>query len=217
MKNKIFKKDHLYHVFNKSIAGYNIFSQEKNIQRFLSLLVYHNTTEPKQSFSRFCQNNGTTFYYSKKNMLLPSEFSGIKILAYCVMPDHYHLVCKILKPDFFSKYISDVENSYTRYFNIKYHRKGPLWQSRMKAKIIFSDFLFSHVVRYVHLNPTTKSLVQKPEQWKFSSYSEYITNPTLLKSTPEFVTSSTQSFKDFTENQIEYQRTLRRIKKLKID
>ena len=55
------------------------------------------------------------------------------MISYCVMPDHYHLVVKILKEAIFSKYINDLENSYTRYFNVKFDRKGPLWQNSYKA------------------------------------------------------------------------------------
>jgi putative transposase len=90
------------------------------------------------------------------------------------MPDHYHLLLKILKNKYLSKYISDVENSFTRYFNIRFKRKGPLWQTSFKAVRIKNDQQLLHVSRYIHLNPITANLVNRSEDWKFSSYQDFI-------------------------------------------
>jgi len=96
------------------------------------------------------------------------------------MPDHYHFLLKIIKDNSFSKFIGDVENSFTRYFNIKFDWKGPLWQNSFKAVEIRSNEQLLHVSRYIHLNPTTSRLVDSPEDWIFSSYKDFITDKKLL-------------------------------------
>ena len=65
-------------------------------------------------------------------------------------------------------------NSYTRYFNEKIKRKGPLWEGRFKKVLVNSDEQLLHLTRYVHLNPVSAGIVEKPEDWPCSSYREYI-------------------------------------------
>jgi len=130
------------------------------------------------------------------------------------MPDHYHFLLKIIKDGSFSKFIGDVENSFTRYFNIKFDRKGPLWQNSFKAVEIRSNEQLLHVSRYIHLNPTTSRLVERPEDWIFSSYKDFITDKKLLNDfMKEISINDITDYKKFVENNIEYQRDLKRIKK----
>jgi len=124
----------------------------------------------------------------------------------------------VLTGNSLSKYISDVENSFSRYFNIKFKRKGPIWQSRFRSVEVKTDEQLLHVSRYIHLNPTTDYLVDKPEDWKFSSYKEYINNDTVLKEQMKEITINNPSlYKKFCEDQIDYQRNLKRIKKLMLE
>ena len=167
MFSKRFIKGEIYHVFNKSIANFNIFNGAHNSYRFNQLLDYYNCIYSKESFSNFLIKNKQ---YDLKNLLYPKEDRVIKFLGYVIMPDHYHLLFKVQDEYSISKYISDIENSYTRYFNLKYHRKGPLWQSRYRYVLIKSNEQLLHTSRYIHLNPTTRGLVSQPEDWQFSSY-----------------------------------------------
>jgi putative transposase len=131
------------------------------------------------------------------------------------MPDHYHFLLKIMKSNSFSKFLGDVENSFTRYFNIRFDRRGPLWQNSFKAVEIRSNEQLLHVSRYIHLNPTTSRLVDKPEDWIFSSYKDFITNKNLLNDfMKEISINDITDYKKFVENNIEYQRELKNIKKL---
>lgn len=134
------------------------------------------------------------------------------------MPDHYHFMLKILKNNSLSKFIGNVENSFTRYFNIKFNRKGPLWQNSFKAVEIRSNEQLLHVSRYIHLNPTTSRLADNPEDWIFSSYKDFIKDENLLKKfISEILVDSIDEYRQFTENNIEYQRELKRIKKLLLE
>ncbi len=211
-KRKNFYQGEIYHVFNKSIANYKIFGSFDKREAFIKRLYYYNSSLIKESFSKYIEKNND---YQIDNLLIPQENSYVKFLAYCLMPDHYHLLVKVLKDNIFSKFIGDVENSFSRYLNLKHKRKGPLWQSRFKAVRIKSNEQLLHVSRYIHLNPTTSNLVKKPEDWYFSSYREYISNPKILKSIlKEISIQDGESYKKFVENNIDYQRKLKMIKKL---
>jgi putative transposase len=210
---KDFKEGLFFHVFNKSIANYEIFNNHENSQRFIEVLDYYNNPKIENKYS-IVKKKGLYKYH---NLLLNNK-SISKIISYCIMPDHYHLLVKIVMENTFSKFISDVENSYTRYFNIKYNRKGPLWQTRFKAIRIKSNEQLLHVSRYIHLNPTTSNLINNPEDWIFSSYKDFITNPHILKIiATEISISNSFYYKKFVENNKKYQRSLKKIKKLLFD
>jgi putative transposase len=111
------------------------------------------------------------------------------------MPYHYHLLIKTNFENTLSKYMNDVENSYSRYFNIKLDRKGPLWQSAFKFVKVFSNSQLLHISRYIHLNPTTSGLVQNPEDWLYSSYNLYINNPQTLAQVSEISISTEKNIR----------------------
>lgn len=114
--------------------------------------------------------------------------------------------------------MNNVENSFSRFFNIKFERKGPLWQSRFKHVRILSNKLLLHISRYIHLNPTSSGLVKNPEDWLFSSYKNFVTEPILLKKElTEISINNLQRYKQFVESNKEYQRKLKEIRKYKID
>jgi len=98
----------------------------------------------------------------------------IHIIAYCLMPTHIHMLLEEVKEDGISIFTNNVLNSYTRYFNTKHKRKGPLWEGPSKKVTIKSDDQLLHLTRYIHLNPVTAYLCNKPEEWPYSSYNEYI-------------------------------------------
>ncbi|MDH7476299.1 MAG: transposase [Microgenomates group bacterium] len=212
---KRFYCDEIFHIFNKSIAQFGIFKRASNCRRFISTLDYYNDLNLNKKFSEALRKNQYTY---KQNIIYPKSSAIIKIISYCIMPDHYHLLAKLISDYSLSKYISDVENSYSRFFNIKFKRKGPLWQGRFKTVKINTDEQLLHVSRYIHLNPTTAALVKKPEDWIFSSYREFITNKKVLeKDFPEILIKSADNYKKFVENQKDYQRKLKLIQKRILD
>ena len=201
----------IYHICNKSISNFGIFKNSSSVVRFLQTLTYYNkTTHPKRISEQRLKK------YKSEDILLSSDSSIAKFICYCIMPDHYHLIVKVLSNNF-SKYISDVQNSYTRYFNVKIGRKGPLWQSRYRIAHIKTSEQLLHTTRYVHLNPTSSNLVAKPEDWKFSSYRDFINNQDILRSITELTISSPINYRKFVEDRIDYQRKLKKIKNLLLE
>lgn len=211
-----FIKGQFFHICNKSIANFGIFKDSKNINRMIEALNFYNTSDRKESLADYLNKN-------KKNNIKVDLFQTnisqlLKFIAYCIMPDHYHLLVKILTNNSLSKYISDVENSFSRFFNIKFKRKGPLWQSRFRSVEIKTDEQLLHVSRYIHLNPTTAELVIKPEDWEFSSYKNYIYDKNFLKNKMnEIIINNPHKYKKFCEDQIDYQIKLRKIKKILLE
>ncbi len=216
MRRDKFVKGGLYHICNKSIANFGIFQNSDNAGRFIRCLNYYNNKPVSLSLSKYEKIHGE---YQNTNILLPYDEpeSYVKFLSYCIMPDHYHLLVRINIPNLFSNYISNIENSYTRYFNIKFDRKGPLWQSRFRSVQIKTDEQLLHVSRYIHLNPTTNSLVSKPENWEFSSYNSLIANENIFQHITEISIRRRTQYKRFVENQIDYQRKLKEIKKFLLE
>ncbi len=208
-KKRIFKEGYFYHICNKSIANYGIFTNDSNKERFLTCLDYYNNLSYDKSLSVFLRKNVFTpiLLREKKNQV-------VKIFAYCIMDDHYHLLIKTLLNNRLSKYINDIENSYTRFFNIKLERKGPLWQSNFRITRMKTDEQLLHVSRYIHLNPVTKYLVDKPEDWVYSSYKFYLDKQLLSDYLKEISINNPSSYKKFVEDNIDYQRKLKLIKKL---
>lgn len=182
--------------------------------RFLEVVDYYNDTSVKKCFSDYINLHKK---YEYKNLLLIKKSAFVKYIGYCIMQDHYHILIKIEQDNLLSTYVSKFENSFSRYFNLKYNRKGPLWQSRFRAVRITSNEQLLHVTRYIHINPTTANYVNKPEEWKFSSYNSYIGSPSYLKHLPEISIRSPKKYKMFVENNIDYQRTLRKIKKILLE
>lgn len=208
---KSFTEGEIYHICNKSIANFGIFKDPDNCRRFIQTLDYYNGRNYDKNLSIFLRKHPD---YNPQ-LLDFDKNCYFKFLSYCIMPDHYHLVVKILKSGVLTKYINDIENSYSRYFNIKFNRKGPLWQDAFVAVRIKTNEQLLHVIRYVNINPVTSDLVKKPENWEFSSYRGLISNPKYLREIiREISISDPVKFKKFCEDNIDYQKRLRFIKKL---
>lgn len=212
MHDKIVFRE-IYHVCNKSIANYGIFENDLNAIRFIYTLDYYNSSDNWTSFSETLKKK--RYYYS--NLIQPKISEILKMISYCIMPDHYHILFKVVGEYPVSKYLNDVENSYTRYFNLKYNRKGPLWQSSYRSVRVCSNEQLLHVSRYIHLNPTTSNLVKRPEDWAHSSYKDCIVNTSLLNNFNEISTKKSSSYKKFVESSLDYQKSLKEIKRLRLD
>lgn len=98
---------------------------------------------------------------------------GILIHSYVLMDNHYHLILETPKGNLL-KIMHGLNGGYTGYFNRKYGRSGHLFQGRYKGIIIDKDSYLVPLSRYVHLNPVRAKVVERPEQYRWSSYSGYI-------------------------------------------
>lgn len=143
-----------------------------------------------------------------------------EIICYCLMPNHFHLVLKDLIENRISKGISNLQNSYTRYYNVKHKRVGALLQGAFKSVEIKTDEQLLQVCRYVMLNPVTSKLANQPGAYQRSSYREYINGADNQLCDKEVVLDqfdSINSLEEFHRDYMEYARSLHDVKKLALE
>lgn len=97
-----------------------------------------------------------------------------KVIAYCLMPNHYHLLIQQNSDELISKLISRLNLAYAMYFNKRYERVGPLFQGRFKAKHIDADEYLLHLSRYIHLNPLSHTGTKNIHNYRWSSLKDYL-------------------------------------------
>ena len=107
-----------------------------------------------------------------KTVIKKKAGEAFKLYAYCIMGNHLHLVIKEQKEPI-SRIIKKIATSYAYYFNQKYKRVGHLFQDRYKSEIIEEEAYLLSAIRYVHNNPE-KAEITKKEQYRWSSYPDYI-------------------------------------------
>ena len=105
--------------------------------------------------------------------------SGYKIFAYCLMSNHIHLLLKVEKENL-DLIIKRIASSYVYWYNWKYHRSGHLFHDRFKSEPVEDDAYFFSVIRYIHQNPIKAGLSKSIDEYKFSSYNEYINKPFMV-------------------------------------
>lgn len=149
---KEFAPESYYHVYNRGVEKRQIFLDVQDYTIFLGLLKKYLTG----------QNN------NKNNRHKFTPLKGkLELLAYCLMPSHFHLLFYQIDEDAITQLMRRVGTGYVMYFNNRYHRVGGLFQSRYKASLINKDSYLDHVSRYIHLNP------EKYRQWPYSSLANY--------------------------------------------
>ncbi|MEK7587286.1 MAG: transposase, partial [Patescibacteria group bacterium] len=153
--------------------------------------------------------------------LLTSQLQ-VDILAFCLMPNHFHLLLKQTADVGISRFVSKFCDSYSKYFNIKHDRVGPLFQGPFKAVRVESEEQLIHLSRYIHLNPISSFLIKESEldSYSWSSLPEYLAPLGNTLSNPKFISELFKSpgkYRDFVHNQIDYAQKLDNIKHLTFD
>lgn len=140
---RIWYEGAIYHIFNRGNNKQNIFRDAKDHRIFLLKLNYS------------------------------IEEHGIKIHAFCLMPNHYHLLLQTSDINI-SKTMHKFLTNYSKYYNHRYNFSGHLFQGRYKSILVEKDSYLLEVSRYIHLNPVDAKLVTRPEQYLYSSLKYYI-------------------------------------------
>ncbi|MFQ5614285.1 MAG: transposase, partial [Anaerolineae bacterium] len=140
----IFLPGHYYHVYNRGVNRERIFRSEDN---YLFLL--------------------------RRVKTCAVEFS-ITVIAYCLMPNHYHFLLRQEGEHTISNFMQAVFNSYTKAFNKAVDRQGTLFEGPFQAAYVDDDAYLIHLCRYIHRNPLEAGLVSEPGQWPYSNYLEWV-------------------------------------------
>jgi putative transposase len=146
----------------------------------------------------------------------------VEIIAYCLMSNHFHLLLKQKTENGITTYISNFTNAYTKYFNTRNERSGPLFQGIFKAVFIETDEQLLHLTRYIHLNPVVGSVIETTSLNKYlwSSYPSYLSSKQDTLTNPQPILSSffsSTSYENFVLDQIDYAKKLDKIKHLTLE
>jgi REP element-mobilizing transposase RayT len=165
MEIDFLEADYYYHLYNRGINREILFKEEVDYYKFLELC---------------------------KKYLIPY----FDLLAYCLLPNHFHFLLyiheissksiqsnaqhEVSHPYNFSLPLSHLFNSYAQWYNKKTGRTGSLFQRPFKRKRITSEEYLKQAIYYIHRNPMHHNIVQKPENWIFSSYRNILNDKTTL-------------------------------------
>lgn len=214
--------DEIYHIINRGIASQPVFLDKRDYHRTLEILSYYQNINPPLKYSKFLILAREERLRLLNELKTQNQFL-VEILAFCLMPNHFHLLLKQTVENGISTFVGNLTNSYTRYSNTKRERRGPIFEGRFKAVRIETNEQLLHVSRYIHLNPYTSYVVEDLkalENYPFSSFPEYLgkSNSSLCLKDP--VLGSFKDFADYRQfifDQADYQRMLNNIKHLLLE
>jgi putative transposase len=135
---KQYGAEQYYHIYSRGVAKQPVFLEDEDYVYFLSL------------FKRYLSAEQAT---SKARIKYPWYGQRITLLAYCLMPNHIHLLIYQEDEKAIIECMRSLMTSYSMYFNRKYRRVGPVFQSRYRASRISQQEYLEHISRYIHLNP----------------------------------------------------------------
>lgn len=170
MVRPILATGEFYHVYNRGVEKRHIFSDEDDLARFLQSLNDFNNLDAIGSIYE------NTFRELNLGSSTPKR-PVVSIVAYCLNPNHYHLLLQQTSDNGISKFMHKLGTGYTNYFNEKYKRKSGLFQGRYKAKHVNSNEYLLHLSVYINLNnkfPST--LGSSTPKLSRSSWGEYLGN-----------------------------------------
>jgi REP element-mobilizing transposase RayT len=142
--NEPFAEGQFYHIYNRGCNKEPIFFNEGN---YIYLL-----RKTKNSYKKY----------------------GVSILAYCLMPNHYHFLLKQLTDRPLSDWIQMLFNGYVQAVNKQQERSGTPFQGTTNHVLVDKDDCLLYLARYIHLNPVAAKLIQPPDDWPYSNYLEWV-------------------------------------------
>ena len=199
-----FVNNEYYHIFNRGVAKMPIFNNVFDYKHFISTLLYYQVDGPKPRFS----------FFRKKPIALENNIKIVDIICYCLMPNHFHFLLRQKRENGITEFVSKLSNSYTRYFNVKNERVGPLFQGEFKSVHVGSNEQLLHLSRYIHLNPLIGYVVKELKEYKWSSYLEYLGLAKEICFKDEVLEQfkSAKNYERFVLDQVDYARRLDFIK-----
>jgi len=135
---KLYGTDQYYHLYNRGGNRQDIFLEPEDYSYFLSL------------FKRLL-TAGASFDSSGRQF--PNYNEEVELVAFCLMPNHFHLLCYLKDTEGIVHLMRSMMTAYTMYFNKKYKHSGKLYEGTFLAARIDTDTYLWHVSRYIHLNP----------------------------------------------------------------
>ena len=176
----------IYHIILRGVGDLPIFKNKNDYYRCVFSLYSFNDNRPieirkERRLKRKVSGRPTSAKTKKRDKF-------VEILAFCLMPNHIHLLLKQVKNDGISKFMKKFATGYAKYFNESYKRMGHLFQGRFRSIHIKNDAQLKVIFNYIHTNPVSlidpkwksegiknsKKAVEFIENYKWSSYGDYI-------------------------------------------
>lgn len=201
-----------YHIFNRGSDKRDLFIQPQDYRHFQRCFFYYQFLGPKIRFSKLARSDLDLFNPDPNKKM-------VEIIAFCLMPNHFHFLVRQVADHGISTFMSQLSNSYTKYFNTKYYRVGPLLQGAFKAVLVESEEQLLHLSRYIHLNPIVSSVTKNLNSYQWSSYSEYLDGQGLVCDVGTVLNffPNPEKYQDFVKDQIGYGTSLEVIKHQTMD
>lgn len=186
--------DAYYHIYNRGVGKKTIFVDQEDYSTFLNLLKRHLIDTPTFDSS------------GREYERLGSE---MRIIAFCLMPNHFHILAYQTEPDAITRLMRKVCTPYATYFNRKYGWTGHVFQGPYRAKRITNESYLIHIGRYIHLNP------EDYLNWAWSSLGAYLGYRQYEWVHPEtfMTTEKTDSYLKFIEDYRDHRAVLKQIQK----
>jgi putative transposase len=173
-----FIEGEFYHIYNRGNSKQKIFHDKNDYERFVNLLFLSNTSNSFNSYNLF--KDGHLYDFDRDETL-------VDIGAYCLMPNHFHVLVKAKMEGGISKFMQKLTTAYVMYYNQKYERTGSLFEGKFKSQYLGDDRYLKYIFSYIHLNPVKliepkwKELGLKDKnkaisfliEYKYSSYLDY--------------------------------------------
>jgi putative transposase len=181
---KEYQENSFYHVYNRGVNKKRIFIDDQDFRVLLYCFKLY--LSPFSYLNQYAKEKVKESKYIKlralNNAIENSFYKKIELHSYILMPNHIHLVLKQIGLNDLKNFMQSIFIKYSMYFNKRYQRVGPLYQSRYKAVLITSDNYLLHLMRYLNLNSVKldPSKYPKYQSWKswrdypYSSYHHYI-------------------------------------------
>lgn len=203
-----------YHVFNRGIDRRPTFTRKREFQRALECMRFYCFQNTPIKLSQFLILSNERREEILSNLITSEKL--VDIVAYCFMPNHFHFLLKQNVDKGISKFLSDFQNSYTRYFNVKHQRDGALFLDQFKAVHIETQEQLLHVSRYIHLNPYVAFICnsfEELEKYPWSSLPFYFNKSENIVQNEDVLSffKSTKEYQKFVFDQADYQRNLKKI------
>jgi len=202
MREITLKNGEYYHIYNRGVDKREIFADDSDYYRFLKSLKEFNQIEPIISL------------YIKGRINVAAEplktDKLVEIIAYCLNPNHFHLILKQLMDGGISEFMKRVGGGYTGYFNYKNKRTGVLFQGKFKTTHIDSNEKLIYLSAYVNGNYNVHNIKKAKN---FSSFPEYLANKKFLCN-PEVILSQFSSIDDYCKY---VENTVKEVNKIRAD
>jgi len=202
MKNRDYKNftlGNVLHIYNRGNNKEKIFFDDQDYKAFLFRLgLCLGFTEEELNKEKLIAMPYSRIRITKINK------NNFKLYAFCLMPNHFHLLIEQIDNISISKLISKLCTSYAKYINKKHKRVGHIFQDQFKSVLIENNPQLMWTLTYIHMNPVKDYLVKHPEEYKWSSYNDFAFNRNLVIVNKELLTKTFGDQKSFIKETLSF-------------